>query len=100
MLVVFRKNSPLAPSVALSNGTLYVSLLLLVQRCVYCMCVFLFVCVCGGFSGGNRLWLESQRNQIYIVSVSHVEVIFRYNFDDGLWVTIMQTCVLGLSETL
>lgn len=25
--------------------------------------------------GGNRLWLESQKNQIYIVSVSHVEVI-------------------------
>lgn len=68
---------------------LYVSLLLLVQRCVYCMCVFLFVCVCvcggfsrvGGWMGCNRLWLEPQRNQI--VSVSHVEVIFKYNFDDG-----------------
>lgn len=65
---------------------LYVSLLLLVQRCVYCMCVFLFVCVvvslgwAGGRMGCNRLRLEPQRNQIYIVSVSHVEVIFKYNF--------------------
>ncbi len=39
------EKSPLAPSVALSNETLYLSLLLLVHRCVYCMCVFLFVCV-------------------------------------------------------
>lgn len=39
------EKSPLALSVALCNETLYVSLLLLVQRCVYCMCVFLFVCV-------------------------------------------------------
>lgn len=49
------EKSPLALSVALSNKTLHVSLLLLVQsrRCVYCMCVSVFVCGALGRAGGG-----------------------------------------------
>lgn len=59
------EKSLLAPSVALSNETLYVSLLLLVQRCVYCMCVWWFQSGCCAVV------------VIYIVSVRHLDVIFK-----------------------
>lgn len=47
-----------------------------------CMCLCMCVVVSVGWVSGNGLWLESQRNRI-LVSVSHVEVIFKYHFDDG-----------------